>query len=155
MSENVQSPVDKLKIAIVAGEASGDMLGAQLIRAIKEQLLARHPGATLELFGVGGANLAQAGLNSAFPMSVLSIGGYGLDVISAIPKILYLRHKLIRQILAFQPDVFIGVDAPDFNLSVEQQLKQHGIKTVHYISPTIWAWRYSRIFKIKKAVDLM
>lgn len=137
------------KIAIVAGEESGDILAANLIQAIKGQCQ------SIELIGVGGSRLIQEGLVAVFPMETLSIGGYGLDVITAIPKILYLRKKLIRQIIAFKPDVFIGVDAPDFNLYVEKKLKESGIKTVHYVSPTIWAWRYKRIYKIKKAVDLV
>lgn len=162
----------KYKIAIVAGEESGDILAANLIRAIKEQIDPKsimkdrincHPLYSLEstiskdveLIGVGGTRLTHEGLTTSFPMETLSIGGYGLDVISAIPKILYLRTKLIKQIIAFKPDVFIGVDVPDFNLYVEKMLKAAGIKTVHYVSPTIWAWRYKRVYKIKKAVDLV
>jgi len=155
------------KIAIVAGEESGDLLAANLMRALKEQMDSSlcgndkgggqksEDGCVIELIGVGGSRLIQEGLTPSFPMETLAIGGYGLDVITAIPKILHLRHKLIRQIINFKPDVFIGVDAPDFNLYLEKKLKEAGIKTVHYVSPTIWAWRYKRIFKIKKAVDLV
>lgn len=138
-----------LKIAIVAGESSGDLLASKLMQQLKLQ----YPN--IEFFGVGGALMQEQGLVSYFNMEILSIGGYGLDILSAIPRIVYLRYKLIKEILQFKPDVFIGVDAPDFNFYVERKLKQHGIKTVHYISPTIWAWRYNRIYSIKKSTDLM
>lgn len=139
-----------LKIAIVAGEPSGDMLAARLIAALKV-----NSSQLIEFMGIGGENMAREGFNSSYNMDILSIGGYGFDVLSAIPKIYLLYRKLCKEIIAWQPDVFIGVDAPDFNFHVEKKLKQNGIKTVHYISPTIWAWRYARIFKIKKTTDLM
>lgn len=142
--------MSELRVAIVAGEPSGDMLAAKLLQALKIQ--SKVP---LKLIGVGGDLMIKEGLSSAFPMSILSIGGYGFNVIKAIPKILYLRRKLIKQIIEFKADVFIGVDAPDFNFYIEKKLRQAGIKTVHYVSPTIWAWRYSRIFKIKRSTDLM
>ncbi|MDQ5920582.1 MAG: lipid-A-disaccharide synthase [Pseudomonadota bacterium] len=139
-----------LRIAIVAGEPSGDILAAKLIHQLKLQY-----SGNIEFFGIGGDKMAQEGFISYHTMDTLSIGGYGLDVILSIPKILVVRSKIIKQIIAFKPDVFIGVDAPDFNFYVEKKLKQAGIKTVHYVSPTIWAWRYKRIFKIKKSTDLM
>ena len=139
-----------LKVAIIAGEPSGDMLASRLIQELKAQ----H-GGQLEFIGIGGELMKSEGFHSSFNMDILSVGGYGLDVIKAIPKILSIRLKIIKQIIEFKPDVFIGVDAPDFNFYVEKKLKQHGIKTVHYVSPTIWAWRYNRIFKIKKSTDLM
>lgn len=139
-----------LKIAIIAGEPSGDILAARLIHALKEQ--SSQP---IQLMGIGGEEMQKLGLNSSFNMSTLSVGGYGLDTIKVIPKILYIRHKIIQQIIEFAPHVFIGVDAPDFNFYVERKLKEHGIKTVHYISPTIWAWRSKRVFKIKYSTDLM
>lgn len=139
-----------LKIAIIAGEASGDLLAAQFINSLKA--ICQKP---VEFIGIGGGKMAVEGFHSAFNMDTLSVGGYGFDVIKAIPKILWIREQIIRQIIKFKPDVFIGVDAPDFNLYVEKRLKKHGIKTVHYVSPTIWAWRYERIFKIKKSTDLI
>lgn len=141
---------DKLKIAIIAGEPSGDLLAAGLIANLIEQ-----SNTPIEFFGIGGERMAIHGFKSSYDMSILSIGGYGFDVIRAIPKILHLRHKIIQQIIQFKPDVFIGVDAPDFNFYVEKKLHQAGIKTVHYVSPTIWAWRYERIYSIKKSTDLM
>lgn len=139
-----------LKIAIVAGEASGDILAAGLMHELKT--IVEGP---VEFLGVGGQHMALQGLDSQFPMDKLSLFGMGFDVLIAIPKLLWLRHKLIKQIIRFKPDVFIGVDAPDFNLYIEKQLKKSQIKTVHYVSPSIWAWRYERIFKLKGATDLV
>ncbi len=139
-----------LKIAIIAGEPSGDMLGSRLMHALKLKA-----SQDIQFMGIGGDNMHQEGLTSSYNMDILSIGGYSIDVFMAIPKILIIRQKIIKQIIDFKPDVFIGVDAPDFNFYVEKKLKQAGIKTVHYVSPTIWAWRYERIFKIKKSTDLM
>ena len=139
-----------LKVAIIAGEPSGDRLAASLICELK--LLTQGK---VEFIGIGGEQMALEGFVSSYDMQTLSIGGYGLDVIKAIPRILYVRYKIIQQIIASKVDVFIGVDAPDFNFYIEKYLKRHGIKTVHYVSPTIWAWRYERIFKIKKSTDLM
>lgn len=139
-----------LKIAIIAGEPSGDMQAASLIAALKKQ-----SPTTIQFMGIGGEQMQKEGFVSSYNMDILSVGGYGLDVIAAIPKIYLLFRKITKKIIDFKPDVFIGVDAPDFNFHIEKKLKQHGIKTVHYISPTIWAWRYERIFKIKKTTDLM
>ena len=139
-----------LRVAIIAGEPSGDMLAHRLIHEMKN-----YSSEPIEFIGIGGQLMKSEGFHSSFDMEILSVGGYGVDVISAIPKILSIRLQIIKQILDFKPDVFIGVDAPDFNFYVEKKLKQHGIKTVHYVSPTIWAWRYNRIFKIKKSTDLM
>jgi lipid-A-disaccharide synthase len=141
---------DVLKVAIIAGEPSGDLLASGLMANLISQ-----SDKPVEFFGIGGDKMAKLGLSSACDMSILSIGGYGLDVIRAIPKILHIRQKIIRQIIKFKPDVFIGVDAPDFNFYVEKKLRNTGIKTVHYVSPTIWAWRYERIYSIKKSTDLM
>lgn len=141
---------NKLKIAIIAGEPSGDMLAADLIRSLKD--ITQLP---IEFMGIGGEKMALHGFNSSYNMDILSIGGYGLDVLLAIPKIYCLYKKIVKDIIEFKPDVFIGVDAPDFNFHVEKKLKKHGIKTIHYISPTIWAWKYERIFKIKKSTDFM
>jgi len=141
---------DTLKIAIIAGEPSGDLLASGLMAN-----LIKNSKKPIEFIGIGGDKMSSFGLKSAYDMSILSIGGYGFDVIRAIPRILYLRHKIIKQIIKFKPDVFIGVDAPDFNFYVEKKLHDAGIKTVHYVSPTIWAWRYERIYSIKKSTDLM
>ncbi len=139
-----------LKIAIISGEPSGDILAAKLIRNLK-----LYYNGPISFKGIGGYHMKQEGFESSYDMSVLSVGGFGFDVIRSIPKIMIIRHNIIKQLLEFKPDVFIGVDAPDFNLYVESKLKQNGIKTVHYISPTIWAWRYERIFKIKKFTDIV
>lgn len=139
-----------LKIAIIAGEPSGDMLAAQLM-----QELSQNSPVPIAFMGIGGQHMAAQGLKSSFNMDILAVGGYGWDVIKAVPQIYRIYRQISHQILEFKPDVFIGVDAPDFNFHVEKKLKQHGIKTVHYISPTIWAWRYERIFKIKRSTDLM
>lgn len=141
---------ETLKVAIIAGEPSGDVLASGLMAN-----LIKNSTKPLEFFGIGGDKMSENGLNSAYDMSILSVGGYGFEVIRAIPKILCIRQKIIKQIIKFKPDVFIGVDAPDFNFYVEKKLHQSGIKTVHYISPTIWAWRYERIYSIKKTTDLM
>lgn len=138
-----------LKIAMIAGEASGDMLASSLIRAIQNQ----YPG-EVEFVGIGGKMMQDNGFKSWHKMETLSVMGY-IEVIKSLPEILKVRYSVLKQLLEYKPDVFIGVDAPDFNFFIENKLKQAGIKTVHYISPTIWAWRYKRIFKIKKSTDLM
>jgi len=138
-----------LKIAMIAGEASGDMLASSLIRAIQNQYQGE-----VEFVGIGGKMMQDNGFKSWHNMETLSVMGY-IEVIKSLPSILKVRHTVLKQLLEYKPDVFIGVDAPDFNFFIEQKLKNAGIKTVHYISPTIWAWRYKRIFKIKKSTDLM
>lgn len=139
-----------LKIAMIAGEPSGDVLGAGMIM----QLCNQYQG-EIEFFGIGAEKMAEQGFKSAHDMSILSVGGFGFEVLKAIPRIYLLYRTIVKQIIAFKPDVFIGIDAPDFNFHVEKKLKLAGIKTVHYISPTIWAWRYERIYKIKQTTDLM
>jgi len=139
-----------LKIAIIAGEPSGDRLAASLIAALRQ-----HAKQPIEFMGIGGACMAQEGFVSSFNMDTLSVGGYGIDVFAAIPKIYFLFRRVTAAIIQFKPDVFIGVDAPDFNFHVEKKLKQHNIRTIHYISPTIWAWRYERIYNIKRTTDFM
>ncbi|HNZ56560.1 MAG TPA: lipid-A-disaccharide synthase [Methylophilaceae bacterium] len=135
-----------MKIAIVAGEASGDLLGSHLMAALKKH----HPH--IEFIGIGGPKMISAGAKSLFPIERLSVRGY-VEVIKHLPGLLKLRRALLQQLLASAPDAFIGVDAPDFNFWLEKRLKNKGIPAIHYVSPSIWAWRKGRIGAIKKAVS--
>ena len=135
-----------MKIGLVAGEASGDVLGAGLIRAIR----ARHPDAVIE--GVAGPQMISAGCECWEPSESLAVMGL-VEPLAHIPRLLRLRRELARRWIASPPDVFIGIDAPDFNLGLEKKLRKAGIKTVHYVSPSIWAWRPGRVKKVKKAAD--
>ena len=137
-----------MKVGIVAGEKSGDYLGAELIRSLK----LRYPEA--EFVGLCGPLMQSAGAQTLAEMDKISIMGF-VEVIPAIRDILSIRKKLKNYFLEWQPDVFIGIDVPDFNLALERTLKQAGIPTVHYVSPTVWAWRSGRIKKIRKAINLM
>ena len=136
----------RLRIAIVAAEPSGDLLGAGLMRAIK----ARHPNVSFE--GIGGSQMLQEGIESLEPLESLSVMGL-VEVLRHLPRLLKLRKRLVRRWLSSPPDLFIGIDAPDFNLGLETALKAKGIKTLHYVCPTVWAWREKRVKKIKSAVD--
>lgn len=135
-----------MKIGLVAGEASGDLLGAGLIRALK----ARIPGALFE--GVAGAEMTAAGCEQWQPAESLAVMGL-VEPLLHIPRLLRLRRELVRRWRKSPPDVFVGIDAPDFNLGLEKQLRSSGIKTIHYVSPSIWAWRAGRIRTIAAAVD--
>ena len=135
-------------VGIVAGEASGDLLGAHLIRAVKERL----PQVRFE--GIGGPRMQAAGLDALFPMETLAVMGYG-EVLRRYPELAGIRRGLARRFLAQRPALFVGVDAPDFNLGLEEKLRGAGIPTAHFVSPSIWAWRGGRINKIKRAVSRM
>ena len=134
------------KIAILAGEPSGDLIASQLMAFISAKVK------NVEFIGVGGPLMKKQGLKSYFDFSNLSLYGV-LQVLPNIPKLLYLRYKLINYLKFEKPDIFIGVDAPDFNFYVEKKLKQSGIPTFHYVAPSIWAWRPNRVHKIKKSTD--
>ena len=135
-----------MKFGLVAGEASGDVLGAGLIRALRE----RHPEATFA--GVAGPEMVAAGCEQWEPAESLAVMGL-VEPLAHIPRLLRLRRELARRWQADPPDVFIGIDAPDFNLGLEKKLRKTGIRTAHYVSPTIWAWRPGRVRKIRKAAD--
>lgn len=137
-----------LRIALVAGEASGDILGSGLMRAIK----VRHPDA--EFIGVGGPLMEAEGMKSSFPMERLSVIGL-VEVLGRLRELLARRKLLVQTLIDARPDVFIGIDAPDFTLNIELQLRRAGIKTVHYVSPSVWAWRQKRVLKIREGCDLM
>ncbi|WP_414704179.1 lipid-A-disaccharide synthase [Pseudomonas sp. UBA1879] len=137
-----------LRIALVAGEASGDILGSGLMRAIK----ARQPDA--QFIGVGGPLMEAEGMTSYFPMERLSVMGL-VEVLGRLKELLARRKLLIQTLIDERPDVFIGIDAPDFTLNIELKLRQAGIKTVHYVSPSVWAWRQKRVLKIRQGCDLM
>ncbi len=135
-----------LRIGIVAGEASGDLLGAHLMRALK----ARYPAVTF--VGIGGPKMISAGMHVLFPLEKLAVRGY-VEVLRHYREIIGIRRRVRNFLLGDPPRVFIGIDAPDFNLTLERQLKVAGIPTVHYVSPAIWAWRGERIHKISQAVS--
>lgn len=137
-----------VRIGIVAGEASGDLLGSHLIQALKKKR------ADIEFVGIAGPKMMGEGAQSLFPIERLSIRGY-FEVIKHLFGLLKLRHQLLKHFLNNRLDLFIGIDAPDFNFWLEKKLKNKGIKTIHYVSPSIWAWRKNRLNKIRHAVTHM
>jgi len=142
MSDNVKP----LLIGIVAGEASGDLLGADLIRSIKAQ----YPHA--EFIGLGGEQMQAEGFKTLDDMSLLSVMGL-VEPLKRLPQLLTLRRRLVAHFLECKPAVVVGIDAPDFNLALERKLKAKGIPTCHYVCPSVWAWRQGRVKGIRKSVD--
>ncbi|KAA0445271.1 MAG: lipid-A-disaccharide synthase [Candidatus Thioglobus sp.] len=137
-----------MKIAISAAETSGDLIGAKLVAALKFQ------DADVQIFGLAGDKMASAGCVKLWEQKRVNVMGFS-EVVRKLPALLQLRKSIIRRFSNDKPDVFIGVDAPDFNFKIERKLKKRGVKTVHFISPSVWAWRQNRIKKIKKSTDLV
>ena len=139
-------PTGEPRLAMVAGEASGDLLAGLLLGGLKQ----RWP--TLAASGIGGPKMSAQGFETWWPSDKLAVRGYA-EVLRHYPELLGIRNRLAQRLLQAPPDAFIGVDAPDFNLDLEVRLKASGIRTIHFIGPSIWAWRGERIEKIKRAVD--
>lgn len=134
------------RIAMVAGEASGDLLAAHLIEALRRRV------GEADFYGIGGPKMQRTGFDAWWPAEKLAVRGYA-EVLRHYREITGIRRELLKRLLADPPDVFIGVDAPDFNLWLEERLKRAGIRTVHYVSPSVWAWRGGRVKKIARACD--
>jgi lipid-A-disaccharide synthase len=133
-------------VALVAGEPSGDLLGAELMAALK----ARRPD--IVFCGIGGPKMRAAGLDCWHPMETLAVRGY-VEVLRRYREILAVRRRLVSRLSRSKPDLFIGIDAPDFNLEVERRLRANGVRTIHYVCPSIWAWRGERVRLLKEAAD--
>ena len=137
-----------MDLGLVAGEASGDLLGAHFINALKQE----HPD--LRAAGIAGPRMIEAGVEAIYPSEKLAVNGY-VEVLRHLPELLWIRSRITRRFLKERPRVFVGIDAPDFNFTLEAKLKRAGIPTVHFVSPSIWAWRPERIHRIKLAVSHM
>lgn len=137
-----------MDIGLVAGEASGDLLGAHFISALKQN----HPA--VRAAGIAGPRMVAAGVEAIYPSDKLAVNGY-IEVLRHLPELLWIRSRIARHFLNERPRVFVGIDAPDFNFALEAKLKQAGIPTVHFVSPSIWAWRPERIHRIAEAVSHM
>lgn len=137
-----------MRIGVLAGEASGDMLGARVLAALRQ----RFPDLCVE--GIGGPLMADQGLRSMAPMERLAVMGL-VEPLLRLPELLRIRREVLAHFSANPPDIFLGIDSPDFNLPLEQQLRARGVPTAHLVSPSVWAWRAGRIRRIKRAVDLM
>ncbi len=135
------------QVAMVAGEASGDLLASLLLAGMRK----RWPA--LQSAGIGGPYMAQQGFAAWWPHHKLSVHGFGWELVRRYREIVGIRSQLLKRLLAQRPKLFVGVDAPDFNLDLERQLREQGIKTVHFVSPSVWAWRPERLQKIRDSVD--
>ncbi len=140
--------ISAAQLGIIAGEASGDLLGAHLMRALHAQ----H--SNLTACGIAGPRMIEAGVKALYASEKLAVNGYG-DVLRRLPELLWIRARTTRHFLQNRPRVFVGIDAPDFNFTVEEKLKRAGIPTIHFVSPSLWAWRGERIHRIKRAVSKM
>ena len=137
-----------MKIGVLAGEASGDALGAKLIAALRQHC------PDLQVEGIGGPAMASEGCHNLFDIERLSVMGL-IEPLKRLPDLIKLRRSVYRHFTEHRPDIFIGIDSPEFNLGLEVKLREAGIPVVHYVSPSVWAWRQKRIHKIAKAVDMM
>ncbi|MDQ7996951.1 MAG: lipid-A-disaccharide synthase [Luteibacter sp.] len=144
--QHTPSSTDAPVIALIAGEDSGDQLGAELIEALRT----RYPGA--RFVGIGGRRMLAQGFESWYDIRELSVMGFA-EVVKHLPRLLGLRKALLGKLLSLRPAVVVGIDAPDFNLGVERKLKAAGLRTVHYVSPSVWAWREKRAEKIGRSAD--
>lgn len=139
--------ISQPRVAMVAGETSGDLLAGLLLDGMQRQW------PQIQSFGIGGAHMQQRGFNALWPSERLAVHGYSFEVLMRLWDIVSIRKQLRAQLLNDRPDVFVGIDAPDFNLGLEQDLRAAGIKTVHFVCPSIWAWRPGRVQKIRSAAD--